>query len=84
MKWSKTIKDEISYLMATLAFLFGMAMTICGFIVSPVGEIHNSVLWVLGQSLTYSGGVFGIGLYVNNSKQEIKSEIRNIARRTNE
>lgn len=64
--------------MAGLAFIFGMGITIAGFIVNPLGVIHESVLWVLGQSLTYSGAVFGVGLFVNNKKEEIKSFIKGV------
>lgn len=72
MKWDKETKDKISYLFASLAFLLGIGLTIAGFIVAPLGVVDSSVLWVLGQCLTYSGAVFGVGLYVNNKSQEIK------------
>lgn len=75
MKWNKETKDKISYTVAAVAFLFGMALTIAGFIVNPLGVIDSSVLWVLGQCLTYSGAVFGIGLYVNNKAEEINNMI---------
>jgi hypothetical protein len=75
MKWDKTTKDKISYIVATLAFVFGIGLTVAGFVVAPLGIIDSSVLWVLGQCLTYSGAVFGVGLYVNNSKQIIHSMI---------
>ena len=75
MKWDKETKDKISYTVAAVAFLFGMALTIAGFIVNPLGVIDSSVLWVLGQCLTYSGAVFGIGLYVNNKAEEINNMI---------
>ena len=78
MKWDKQTKDKVSYLMAVLSFMFGMGITIAGFVVSPLGIIHESVLWVLGQALTYSGAVFGVGLFVNNKKEEIKSFIKGI------
>ena len=75
MKWNKETKDKISYTVAVIAFVFGMALTIAGFIVNPLGVIDSSVLWVLGQCLTYSGAVFGIGLYVNNKAEEINNMI---------
>ena len=78
MKWNKETKDKVSYIMACLAFIFGMGITIAGFIVNPLGVIHESVLWVLGQSLTYSGAVFGVGLFISNKSQEIKSFIKGI------
>lgn len=78
MNWNRTLKDEISYLVASLAFLFGIGLTIAGFVVAPLGIVDSSVLWVLGQCLSYSGAVFGIGLYVNNKSQEIKQLIKHI------
>ena len=35
------------------SFIIGWAITIAGFIVPPLGVIDNSVLIVLGQSLTF-------------------------------
>ncbi|MDE6477364.1 MAG: hypothetical protein K2L48_04230 [Mycoplasmoidaceae bacterium] len=48
-----------------------------GFIVHPLGEIHDSVLWVLAQTLTYSGAIFGVGLYIKSKSEEIKEYINN-------
>lgn len=75
MKWDKETKDKISYIVASLAFLFGIGLTIAGFIVHPLGIVDDSVLWVLGQCLVFSGGVFGVGLYINNKMQEVKADI---------
>ena len=75
MKWNKETKDKISYIVASLAFLFGIGLTIAGFIVHPLGIVDDSVLWVLGQCLVFSGGVFGVGLYINNKMQEVKADI---------
>lgn len=33
---------------------------IAGFVVSPIGEIHGSVLVSFGEILTFAGAVFGI------------------------
>ena len=35
-----------------------------GFYVEPVGEISDSVLWLLGQTLLYAGSIFGVTVYV--------------------
>ena len=43
-----SLKDFIAYLTAILAFLIGWGVTIAGFIIPPVGDIADSVLWVLG------------------------------------
>lgn len=75
MKWDKTTKDKISYTVAVIAFLFGIALTTAGFIVAPLGIIDGSVLWVFAQCLLYSASIFGIGLYVNNQFTHIKRKL---------
>lgn len=53
---------------------FGVVLTIAAFIIPPVGEIHDSVLWVLGQSLLYAGGALGIANYAKTSAREAVDE----------
>lgn len=75
-KWSNLeIKTKIAYITAIVAFGIGWALTIAGFIVEPVGQIEESVLWVLGQSLVYSASVFGVAIYVTNSVREMKKNV---------
>lgn len=38
----------------------GCGLLIAGFVVSPTGEIHSSVLVAFGETLTFAGAVFGI------------------------
>lgn len=42
----------------------GVALSVMGFYVEPVGEISDSVLWLLGQTLLYAGSIFGVTVYV--------------------
>lgn len=72
MKWDKSVKEEITYFSALLVLLFGMGLTIAGFCVSPVGVVHTSILWILGQAFLYCGSVFGLTLYVNSQVDKIK------------
>lgn len=37
---------------------------VAGFCVPPVGEISDSVLWVLSQCLIYAGSILGVASYV--------------------
>lgn len=76
MKWNKETKEELSYIAAFIALLFGLVLCGWGFYVDPTGVIHESVLWLLGQCLFYSGAVFGISGY-------IKSQINNFNRKRN-
>ena len=42
----------------------GVALSAMGFYVEPVGELSDSVLWLLGQTLLYAGSIFGVTVYV--------------------
>lgn len=58
-------KNSIQQITAVGMLVFGCTLTAIGFAIEPAGEIHNSVLWVLGQSLIYAGSVFGLKNYVD-------------------
>lgn len=45
--------------------VFGCAMCVASFSLSQEHKVDDSVLWILGQSLLFSGSIFGVGLYVN-------------------
>ncbi len=46
--------------------VLGAALLIAGFIVSPTGEIHSSVLIGFGEILTFAGALFGIDWHYRN------------------
>ena len=70
-----TIKEKIAVITAVLAFVLGWALTIAGFIVPPIGDISNSVLWVLGQALIYAASVFGITSYFKSESVQMKRDM---------
>lgn len=43
----------------------GVALSVAGFLVPPVGEISDSVLWFFAQCLLYAGSIFGVTAYVD-------------------
>ena len=55
--------------------VFGVIITTAGFIVPPLGQVHDSVLWILGQALIYSGSIWGIALYSKHKLNEIEKHI---------
>lgn len=60
---SEVKKKERAGLQALLAVavtVVGSALLIAGFIVAPVGEVHNSVLIAFGEILTFAGALLGI------------------------
>ena len=80
LHWSQLdIKTKIAYITAIVAFLAGWGLTIASFIIGA-GVISDSVLWVLGQSLVYTGSVLGVGMYVGNEVIGMKRSIRRFMR----
>lgn len=76
------IKDKLAILSAIAAFTLGWILTVWGFVETPRGEVAESVLWILGQSLIYSASVFGVAAYFNSEtikmKRDFKRYVRNI------
>lgn len=69
------VKENITYGSALFMLFFGVVLTIAGFIIPPVGEIHDSVLYVLGQCLIFSGSVLGVGAYTTGKVREMRHDI---------
>ena len=69
------IKENIIYGSALFMLVFGVGLTIAGFIIPPAGQVHDSVLWVLGQCLIYAGSGMGISAYTSGKVREMRHEI---------
>lgn len=76
-KFNEEEKDAIEYFVAIGMLLFGCGLTIFGFIVPPLGEVHPSVITVLGETLIFSGAVFHLNLSFKRKDEEFRGEIRN-------
>ena len=75
--WAKMdVKQKFAIVTAVVAFIAGWGLTIVGFIIPPEGEVHDSVLWILGQALVYTASVLGIGMYFNNELVKFRRETR--------
>lgn len=76
-KWNElNIKEKLAIISAIVAFIIGWGLTIAGFIVEPLGEVTESVLWLLGQALIYSASVFGVSAYFNAESIKLKKDIK--------
>lgn len=56
----------------------GVALSVAGFCVPPVGEISDSVLWFFAQCLIYAGSIFGVSIYVQSKFSDIKERLTEI------
>lgn len=64
--------------------VFGITLTAIGFALDPAGEIHDSVLWVLGQCLIYTGSIFGVVAYTRGVVDKRIGEWRDEVHRAKE
>ena len=53
----------------------GVALAVAGFVVPPLGEISDSVLWFSAQTMIYAGSVFGVSVYVNDKFRSITDKL---------
>jgi len=69
------IKENLTYGSAIGMLMFGVMLTTAGFIIDPQGQIHDSVLYVLGQCLLFAGSVMGVSAYTAGRMRHIEHEI---------
>lgn len=73
---TKEQRTDFQYYTAAFMLLAGIILSIAGFIVPPVGEISDSVLWLFAQCLIYAGSIFGVGIYIQSRFSSFKDEIK--------
>ena len=68
------MKARLQTLSACALLASGVALSVAGFCVSPVGVISDSVLWYFAQTLIYAGSIFGVSSYINVKFEEYKKK----------
>ena len=68
-------KENISIVSAIVMQVSGIVLAFLSFFRSPEGEIPDSVLWYVAQTLIYSGSIYGVTVYVQTKFAEIRSEL---------
>lgn len=66
---------NIQYISAVGMLISGVGLSVAGFVVSPLGEISDSVLWFAAQTMIYAGSVFGVSVYVNDKFRSITDKL---------
>jgi hypothetical protein len=59
-------KEDIQVWTAVGMLIAGVGLSVAGFLVEPLGIIHDSVLWLFAQCLIYAGSIFGVSIYVTS------------------
>lgn len=68
------IKEKLAIISACAAFICGWVLTgIAAFV--PLLLSEQSILWILGQSLTYASAVFGVSMYFSAESRQLKHDI---------
>lgn len=57
-------KEDLQVWTAVGMLIAGVGLSAVGFLVTPLGIIHDSVLWFFAQCLIYAGSIFGVSIYV--------------------
>lgn len=66
-------KNDKGAVGALMMLVSGIALSVAGFVVDPVGEISDSVLWYVSQALIYAGSVFGVTVYIDRRVNKLTS-----------
>ena len=76
------IREKIAIISAIIAFVIGWGLTIAGFCIEPTGEVADSVLWILGQTLIYAASVFGLTTYFTTETRKMRKDIKDYVKRS--
>ena len=68
-------KDTIEYLVAIAMIIFGMVLCMFAFFTPPVGEIHPTILGVLGQILIFVGAIFHLNIKLKNNQNDFETKV---------
>lgn len=68
-------RDKVAYSVTIGAFVIGVALSITGLIIPPTGEIHPSVITLVGLFLSFAGALLGISHHFENELGKFKASV---------
>lgn len=68
--------EKIKIYLSVGLMIFGCIMVMCGFWVSPMGIIDNSVLIIFGEISAFVGSVFGINMVYSTRHKQLENDIQ--------
>lgn len=74
-------RENILMISACVTLTAAIGFSVAGFVVPPLGEIHDSVLWITGQFLFYTGGALGISTYTYYGFKRMQAQLNSRLRR---
>ena len=74
--WSElSYRDKVAYSVTIGAFVAGVALSVTGLIIPPTGEIHPSVITLVGLFLSFAGALLGISHHFENELGKFKATV---------
>ncbi len=68
-------RDKVAYSVTIGAFVIGVALSITGMILPPVGEVHPTVITLVGLFLSFAGALLGISHHFENELGKFKATV---------
>lgn len=71
-------RDNLVLFAAMWSLFAATGFGVAGFIVSPTGELHDSVLWLIAQFLLFTSGALGLGAVaqsINGNMRKVNQKI---------
>ena len=74
--WSElSYRDKVAYSVTIGAFVIGVALSITGMVLPPVGEVHPTVITLVGLFLSFAGALLGISHHFENELGKFKATV---------
>ena len=68
-------RDKVAYSVTIGAFVAGVALSITGMVLPPTGEVHPSVITLVGLFLSFAGALLGISHHFENELGKFKATV---------
>ena len=68
-------RDKVAYTVTIGAFVIGVALSITGMILPPLGEVHPTVITLVGLFLSFAGALLGISHHFENELGKFKASV---------
>ena len=68
-------RDKVAYSLTIGAFVIGVALSIIGMVLPPLGEVHPSVITLIGLFLSFAGALLGISHHFESELGKFKASV---------
>ena len=74
--WSElSYRDKVAYSVTIGAFVAGVALSVTGMVLPPVGEVHPTVITLIGLFLSFAGEFLGISNHYEKELGKFKATV---------